>query len=185
MKVCDNTSVGVIITNAAGDYLMFDRATFPPGTAPAAGHVDTHGTFEDAARAEVEEELGLHVESLTVVAGGWRNNRCRRLPGPRGTGHRWKVYTATTSGDLNPSTRETRNVRWIAAADLQDLADRTAAYARGDLAVQDFTANPGLEPVWALWLHSLHAITIDHADRPYLALATSQMPGPEHDGGAR
>jgi 8-oxo-dGTP pyrophosphatase MutT (NUDIX family) len=70
MKVCDNTSVGVIITNESGEYLMFDRNTFPPGTAPAAGHIDDHGSAEDAARAEVHEELGLHVVSLEWVAGG-------------------------------------------------------------------------------------------------------------------
>jgi 8-oxo-dGTP pyrophosphatase MutT (NUDIX family) len=160
MKTCDNTSVGVIITNAAGDYLMFERATFPPGVAPVAGHVDTHGTVRDAAEAEVREEVGLTVVSLSEITSGWRNNRCRRLPGPRGVGHQWTVFHAVVTGDLAPSVRETRNVRWIPAADLQALADRTSAYAFGFVTDADFAARPGLEPVWGQWLDAAGAIDL-------------------------
>jgi 8-oxo-dGTP pyrophosphatase MutT (NUDIX family) len=160
MKTCDNTSVDVIITNADGQYLMFDRNTFPPGTAPAAGHVDDHGSLLDAARAEVEEELGLHVESLQVVAQGWRPNRCRRLPGELGVGHAWAVYAATVTGELAPSARETKNVRWIPGAHLQGLADRTVAYAHGHLSDADFATGPGIEPVWVQWLVDLEVISV-------------------------
>ncbi|MEU9270055.1 NUDIX hydrolase [Streptomyces sp. NPDC048251] len=108
MKTCDNTSVGIVITDHQGRYLMFDRATFPPGTATTAGHIDDHGTAEDAGRAEVEEELGLTVTGLTHVTGSWRDNRCRRLPGARVTGHDWTVYQATVTGDLTPSAARRR-----------------------------------------------------------------------------
>lgn len=158
MKVCDNASVGVIVKNAAGEYLMFERATFPPGVAPAAGHVDEHGTVEEAARAEVHEELGLTVDFLMRVGGGWRRNRCRRQPGPRGIGHQWTVFHATVTGDLNPSARETRNARWITADELQTLADRTATYARGALTDAQWAETPGIEPVWIAWLYDLWAI---------------------------
>jgi len=164
MKVCDNTSVGVIVTNGRGDYLMFDRATFPPGTAPAAGHIDDHGQPVDAARAEVAEELGLTVVTLEEVAGGWRNNRCRRLPGRRGVGHLWTVYRATVTGDLDPSVRETNNVRWLPADSLQSLADRTAEHAHGRLTGAEFTDRPGLEPVWVQWLADTGAIRLDAED---------------------
>jgi 8-oxo-dGTP pyrophosphatase MutT (NUDIX family) len=160
VKICDNTSVGIIITNAVGAYLMFDRATFPPGVAPAAGHIDDHGTAEDAARAEVEEELGLHVTAITQRTGGWRNNRCRRHPGWRGTGHEWTVYQAAVSGNLTPSARETRNVRWIEPDELQVLADRTVAYAHGRLADDEFAAAPGIEPVWMRWLDYTGALAV-------------------------
>lgn len=160
MKTCDNTSVGVIITNEAGDYLMFERATFPPGIAPVAGHIDTHGTARDAAEAEVREEVGLTVVSLSEITTSWRNNRCRRLPGPRGVGHQWTVFHAVVTGDLNPSQRETRNVRWIPAADMQALADRTSAYAFGYVTDADFAAQPGLEPVWGQWLDATGVIDL-------------------------
>ncbi|WP_309505372.1 NUDIX hydrolase [Streptomyces phytophilus] len=164
MKVCDNLSVGVVITNAAGDYLMFDRATFPPGIAPCAGHIDGHGTAEDAARAETEEELGLTVERLTHVTGWWRPNRCRRQPGARGVGHDWTVFRASVIGSLSPSVRETRNVRWIPASDLQALAERTLAHAHGRVAASEFTARPGVEPVWVQWLAVLGAVAVSPGD---------------------
>ncbi|MFK0142670.1 NUDIX domain-containing protein [Streptomyces murinus] len=164
MKTCDNTSVGIVITDHQGRCLMFDRATFPPGTAPAAGHVDEHGTAEDAARAEVEEELGLTVTGLTHVTGGWRDNRCRRFSSARGTGHGWAVYRATVTGDLTPSARETKNVRWIAPEALQELADRTVAYARGRITDAEFEAAPGIEPVWMQWLANIAAIHISPDD---------------------
>ncbi|MEU6405271.1 NUDIX hydrolase [Streptomyces sp. NPDC046985] len=163
MKTCDNTSVGIVITDQ-GRYLMFDRATFPPGTAPAAGHVDDHGTAEDAARAEVEEELGLTVTGLTQVTGCWRDNRCRRFPSARGTGHDWTVYQATVAGDLTPSARETKNVRWIAPDALRELADRTVAYVQGRITDAEFEAAPGIEPVWMQWLADIAAIHISPDD---------------------
>lgn len=60
-KPCDHMSVGVLIQNDAGEYLMFERATAPAWIAPPAGHVDDHGEAEDAARAEMSEEVGLTV----------------------------------------------------------------------------------------------------------------------------
>ncbi|MFF8011757.1 NUDIX hydrolase, partial [Streptomyces parvus] len=111
MTTCDSTSVGILITDHRGRYLVVERATLPHGTAPAAGHIDDHGRSEDAARAEVEEELGLTVTGLTRITGGWRENRCRWLPGACGTGHEWTVFQAAVSGELVPSARETRNVR--------------------------------------------------------------------------
>jgi 8-oxo-dGTP pyrophosphatase MutT (NUDIX family) len=159
-KTCDNASVGVIITNDAGAFLMFERATFPPGIAPVAGHVDTHGTTRQAAEAEVREEVGLTVLSLSEITTAWRNNRCRRHPGPRGTGHHWTIYHAVVTGDLDPSERETRNARWIPRDQLQVLADSTSAYARGGLTDSEFTAQPGLEPVWVQWLYEEGIITL-------------------------
>ncbi|MFF7526620.1 NUDIX hydrolase [Streptomyces pseudovenezuelae] len=164
MKTCDNTSVGIVITEHQGRYLMFDRATFPPGTAPVAGHIDNHGTAEDAARAEVEQELGLTVTGLRNVTGSWRNNPCRRLPGTRGTGHDWTIYQATVTGDLTPSAREAKNVRWLTPYALQELADRTVAYAQGRLTDAEFKAAPGIELVWMQWLAHISAIHISPDD---------------------
>lgn len=176
MKTCDNTSVGVIITNAAGDYLMFERATFPPGVAPVAGHIDTHGTPWDAAKAEVAEEVGLTVTGLFHVTTGRRNNRCRRLPGPRGVGHEWWIFRAEVIGDLDPSERETRNARWIPAAELQALADRTSTYARGGISDADFAATPGLEPVWVQWLHEEGAIDLSPGELRHIDQLANTTP---------
>ncbi len=165
VKRCDNASVGVLIVSD-GRYLMFDRNTPPAGTSPCAGHVfDEHTSYAGAAHAEVSEELGLTVESLELLpVGGWRANRCRRRPGPRGTGHQWQVFRATVSGTLRASQRETRNVRWMTPAEIQQLADRTASYANGAVSDAEFSASPGLEPVWAGFLAELGLITMSAGD---------------------
>lgn len=163
---CDNASVGVLITDGDGRYLMFDRNTPPAGCAPCAGHVfDEHASYTDAARAEVAEELGLRAGHLTPLpAGGWRDNRCNRGPGPLGTGHQWRIYQAEVSGQLNPSPRETRNTRWLTLREIQRLADRTAAHAHGRISAGEFAAAPGIEPVWVAFLADLHLITMDPGD---------------------
>jgi ADP-ribose pyrophosphatase YjhB (NUDIX family) len=152
-SVCDHKSVGVIVTHAVtGRYLLFARATPPVGIAPPAGHVDDHGGWEDAARTEVTEEVGLVVDDLRLVADGWRDNRCRR-PSSAPHGHDWHVYAATvTDTTLNPSPRETRGAAWRTKGEVIDLVERTAAHARGELDEDEFTARPGIEPVWAQWL---------------------------------
>ncbi|MEU8040847.1 NUDIX hydrolase [Streptosporangium sp. NPDC049078] len=174
MPRCDNKSVGVLIGNSAGQWLMFDRATFPPGVAGAAGHVDGHSGVIDAARAEVAEELGLTVARLSLVCAEWRRNRCRRIPGPLGVGHWWSVYRAEVSGELAPSARETRNVRWVAADELQVLTDRTAAYAAGRVSAVEFAAEPGIEPVWVAWLVAAGLVTATLEDLERIDRAARQ-----------
>ena len=60
-KNCDNKSVGVIIQNPEGEVALLRRAKFPVGMAPVAGHVDEHGSPEQAAIDEAAEEVGLHI----------------------------------------------------------------------------------------------------------------------------
>jgi ADP-ribose pyrophosphatase YjhB (NUDIX family) len=161
VNTCDNSSVGVIITRRDGRFLIFDRNTFPMGAAPVAGHVfDEHTDYECAAYSEVAEEVGLKITALTHVTKGWRGNCCRRPPGPRGVGHEWVVFAANVTGDLRPSHRETRNVRWLTATELKTLAERTVSYARGSLSDAEFSAVPGIEPVWVAWFVDAGIVTL-------------------------
>jgi ADP-ribose pyrophosphatase YjhB (NUDIX family) len=161
---CDNLSVGVLITDDQGRYLLFRRARPPVGVAPPAGHVDDHGSAEDAARAEVAEEVGLTVMSLTRVAHGWRDNACRRRPGPRGVGHEWTVYRADVTGGLVSDTQEASDARWYTTREIQSLADRTVAYALGEVDEDRFVAAPGLEPVWVEFLAVAAVIDVAPSD---------------------
>lgn len=174
---CDRASVGVLVTDEAGRLLMIERGTFPTGIAPVAGHLDDHGDPERAARAEVAEEVGLEVVELTQVTGGWRPNRCRRkVVGKAPAGHHWSVYRASVTGELAPSPRETRAVRWLEAAEVQELVDRTAAYARGELSEAEFGRAPGIEPVWVWWLHALGMVNIAEEDLALTENLTEQPP---------
>ncbi|TQE37429.1 NUDIX hydrolase [Streptomyces ipomoeae] len=155
---CDHTSVGVLIPSPDG-LLVFERTTPPAGIAPVAGHVDQHGSPEEAPLAEVAEEVGLTVTHLHLLLATRRPNRCRRRPtGP--VGHRWWVFEAQASGPLRPSPREVRAPRWIHPAQLQPYALRTTAYAQGHLSRQAFEQEPGLAPVWVRFLNDLQLVTL-------------------------
>lgn len=170
LPVCDNASAGVLIEDR-GRYLVFERVRAPAGVAPPAGHVfDKHdpAAYVDAVITAVYDQTGLTVETWEVTtAGGWRDDRCR-LPAPLGPGHNWRVFRVTVSGTLTPSPRETRNLRWLTGDDLQTLAARTIARARGEISRQMFVAVPGIQPVWVQWLADLGIISVSRAD---LALA--------------
>lgn len=174
---CDNGSVGVIVSNEAGQFLLFDRATPPVGAAPPAGHVDGHDSWDAAARAEVAEETGLTVGTIRLITGGWRPNVCRRKPGRAGYGHEWRVYWAYVTGQpLNPSARETRNMRWVPESRLQQLANLTAAYARGRLSAERFAQAPGIEPVWVRWLANAGLILMSPPDLVEIEFLAARRP---------
>jgi ADP-ribose pyrophosphatase YjhB (NUDIX family) len=158
-KRCDNASVGVL-AERKGRWLFVWRNTFPFSVAPVSGHVfDEHRCYDEAARAEMREEAGLEVESLYLTpAGGWRPNRCRREPGPAGTGHLWEVYTATVSGELAPSQREVKQARWLGHAQVQLLANRTMLYAQNRVPEDEWRDSPGIEPVWVGFLADLDLV---------------------------
>ncbi|MEV4333497.1 NUDIX domain-containing protein [Streptomyces sp. NPDC049597] len=165
---CDHTSVGVLISSPAG-LLVFDRATFPLGMAPVAGHIDSHGSPQRAAVAEVAEEVGLTVTRLHLLRKVWAPNRCRR-PNDGTVGHQWTIFEAQASGEIRPSAREVRTPRWIHPDELQQQAQRTAAYAAGQVSEAEFTARPGLAAVWVRFLHDLQLVTmpsdiLDQIDR--------------------
>jgi 8-oxo-dGTP pyrophosphatase MutT (NUDIX family) len=168
VKACDNASAGVLITDPHGRYLFFERPTPPWGLAAPAGHVfDEHDNHERAAIQETHEEFGLAVAFLNLAIEGWLHNACRRGPGAEGTGHFWRVYTATVSQesiDHPDAEREIKDVRWLTPAELQQLADVTVDLARGRIDVFMFKANPGLEPSWVIWLTRLQIITVREDD---------------------
>jgi 8-oxo-dGTP pyrophosphatase MutT (NUDIX family) len=150
--MCDNRSVGVIITDPDGRLLMLQRVRPPVGIAPVAGHVDEHGSPVQAAYAEVWEETGLTVTSLHEVGGWWVSNVCRRRHGLYGPGHDWTLFTAQVSGTVTANPEESRNIRWYTRDEVQALYARTVDHAYGHISEHEFATNPGLEPVWADFL---------------------------------
>lgn len=165
---CDNTMAGVLITAEDGRYLMLSHATWPDGIAPPAAHVrdyDRQGSYPGAVRALVAAQLRVSVRSLEqAAAGGWRDDRCCRPPGAHGRGHDWQVYTATVTGTAKPPRRRSHRPQWLGAGELQQLALRTAGYARGQLTDTQFFARPGIQPVWVAFLAGLGIITMPQED---------------------
>lgn len=146
-KVCDNTSVGIIIRKD-DKVLLIERKKPPFGFAPPAGHVDDHGSFEQAAKDEVYEEVGLTVVGLKLVDERKRENYCRRKGG---TWHQWKLYEAEVEGELDPSRDETKQAGWYSKEQIEGLAQRTEKYLAGEIPEEEWQNNPGLETTWLQW----------------------------------
>lgn len=50
--------------------------------------------------------------------------------------------------------------RWLHPDEVQQYAQRTAAFAAGQVTAAEFEARPGLEPVWVRFLHDLQLVTM-------------------------
>ena len=144
-KYCDHTSVGVIIYNEKNEILLIERGTFPYGMAIPAGHVDQHASYEEAAVAEVHEEVGLSIEGLRLVAEGRRENPCRRL---NGSWHYWKVFEAKAFGTIRLNRREAKAFEWCSIDRVRELGIAAANQKSGTL----------LEKVWLDWFRELRLV---------------------------
>ena len=142
-KICDHTSVGMLVWKE-DKLLLIERMKFPPGFAVPAGHVDADSTYEDAAKRELREEVGLEAENLELVLEEKMDNPYRR---EGGTWHNWKVYRVNTNGEINRSKDETKQAGWYTKAQIKELTDRTMKYLQNEITTEEFTQKPGLEPV--------------------------------------
>lgn len=147
MKVCDHTSVGMIVRQ--GDkILLIERMKYPFGFAPPAGHLDGD-EFEDGARRELREEVGLEATDIKLIFAGRKENKCRRQDG---TWHEWKVYEVEIKGEVKRSEDETKQAGWYTKEEIQKLAERTDQYLKGKISDSEWQAKPGLEEFWyKLW----------------------------------
>lgn len=148
---CDHTSVGMLVWKA-DRLLLIERRRPPFGFAPPAGHVDDRPSYEDAARAELKEEVGLDVVGLELVAEGRKDNPCRRADG---TWHYWKIFRVEATGQVTRSPDETKQFRWCSRDQLRGLSEKTRLYVARKISDAGWIANPGLEPVWFEWLSEL------------------------------
>ena len=148
---CDHTSVGLMVWKN-NRLLLIERRKPPYGVAPPAGHVDDHGSYEDAARSELEEEVGLEPTELRLLAEGRKENCCRR---PNGNWHYWKIYEVTAKGTVKLCSTEARSSGWYSIPELIELCQRTKLYLAGEVSEFEWQERPGMEPVWCNWLAEL------------------------------
>jgi len=153
MKECDNTSVGMIVREE-GNLLLIERGRFPFGYAPPAGHLDGN-SYEDAARRELEEEVGLQASEIKLIAQGRKENMCRR---DGGSHHDWKIYEVQVSGELDFSPDEVKQGRFYTIEEIKTFSERTHAFLSGSITDEDWQSDPGLEPVWDDWFRELKII---------------------------
>jgi 8-oxo-dGTP pyrophosphatase MutT (NUDIX family) len=152
---CDHTSVGILVWSD-GKLLLIERARPPHGFAPPSGHVDDHGTFLEAAIAELHEEVGLQVAKFKLIAEGRKGNPCRRVGGDW---HYWKVYEAIPLDKrIVKNPLEVKDIVWCDLVQLRELANKTRMYKLHLIEEDEWQRVPGLEPVWEEWLTELGII---------------------------
>lgn len=127
---CSGVSVGAIIEQD-NKILMIDRVKFPYGWACVAGHIDEGETPQDALVREVQEEVGLDIQSAQLALEEYVPwNECSK-----GTqGHRYSVFKCRASGELTSSESEVKNWKWVQRDELASL---------------------NLEPVWGHFFNKL------------------------------
>ena len=153
-KTCDHTSVGMLVWREKS-LLLIERARFPFGFALPAGHVDGDATFEDSARRELKEEVGLETSDLNLIAEGRKENKCRREDG---TWHYWKIYQVTATGEIKRSEDETKKAGWYNTDQIKALAYKTEKYNNKEISEEEWNKSPGLEPVMYDWFKELKII---------------------------
>ncbi len=151
---CDHTSVGMLVWRE-GSLLLIERKKPPFGFAPPAGHIDGDNSFEESAKRELEEEVGLEAQNIKLLTEGRKENICRR---EGGSWHYWKIYQIEVFGEVKRSNDETKQAIFCKKDDLLLLAVKTEEYVRGDISHDDWEKSPGLEPVWYEWLKELKII---------------------------
>ena len=154
-QLCDHQSVGVIVRNSNQDIVLLNRARFPYGLAAPAGHVDDHGSLEQAAIDEVFEEVGLviPISGLVKVINQRRvdGNVCRRQGGDY---HVWTVYRADNiDGAISASQEETRGASWYTPDRLQQLAEITRQQIESEV-------RPGAQTLEHIWLNFFEELSL-------------------------
>lgn len=132
-KRCCNTSVGVLIRNTTGLYLVIRRMQKPLGYAGVAGHgLDEHDNWIDSMKAELREEAGIIVkndsdlrllEHLTCVL----TNKCNR---PGCLFHACKLFELVVDGTPGHLTGDegVKAIEWVTRYRLQELCENTRTW---------------------------------------------------------
>ena len=151
---CDNKSVGMLIWRDE-KLLLIEKKKKPFGFAPPAGHLDGDNSFEQAAKRELKEEVGLDANKIELIIEGRKENPCRR---EGGTWHYWKIYKIEVSGEIKRSESETKQANFFTKDDLLLLSLKTEQYINSHITQEDWEKSPGLEIVWYEWLKKLQII---------------------------
>ena len=103
-------SVGVFMVNAENQILLFERTNYPFSFAIPAGHLDVDETPLAAAKREVEEEVGVSLSSIVLIAEEDVVESCRG----GSDHHRWHLYAARYISDEVPAViEEGRSAAWV------------------------------------------------------------------------
>ena len=155
IEKCTNASVGMIVKKD-NKVLLIERKRFPFGFAPPAGHVDDGENYEDAAKRELNEEVGIDSDDIKLLIEGRKENKCRR---PGGDWHYWKIYEAHyKNAKITIQKEEAKNAGWYTVDEIKKLAEKNEKYLAKEILDEKWKLSPGIEPVWYGWFKELNII---------------------------
>lgn len=99
--LCPRGSVGAVIRDTEGRFLVLYRKTFPQGLAFVAGHGEAGEDPKMSLKREVAEEAGISVKECALVLHETFENPCKNGFGS----HEWWVFEIT-SWEGNPQVME-------------------------------------------------------------------------------
>lgn len=170
-KVCDNTSVGMIVRNQHGHIAVIERRNFPLAYALPAGHCDGD-SYPQAAIREAKEEIGVEAISQEKTWGGTFSNPCRRQGGSH---HDWQIFEVKEWHGTPSAGSDARTLIWLPENSILSLARRTASISKkywqtgqSHLELTRHLASdpewqnyPGLELVWCNILTMIGILNIE------------------------
>ena len=118
-------STGVIIVNSKGEFLLQKRSQTKdlyPGyfTISCAGHVKKDESYEDAAKREMLEEIGIRVPLKFI------SKQLLELPVETEFD---ALFTAEYDGKLNINKEEVESVEFVDPTSILDIKDKLTPYA--------------------------------------------------------
>lgn len=170
-KICDHTSVGVIVRDPQRNTAVIKRKNFPVAYALPAGHCDGD-SYENAAKREAKEEIGIDVLAQEKICEGTYLNPCRREGGDH---HNWQIFEVGEWRGIPTAGSDAQELIWLPESSITALASRTARIAEQYVLLrstnqglltrllasdQEWRADPGLELVWCLILTSMKMIRV-------------------------
>lgn len=174
---CSRRRVGMLINDEQGNVFTYAH---PNGISPISTHPSTEPTWEGEARDIFYRWTGTHTLKMHLASASAVREMCQGKP----SCHYWTVFSATISR-IKPQLPVTALYRhvWTNHQQRQALLRRTIAYAHGWITSQEWAAQPGFDPVWALLLSQpamdfRYRVTMNHADTAAVAALASPLPQP-------
>jgi mutator protein MutT len=116
-KRLNHRIVHVLVFNGKGEIFLQMRSAkkeFCPGhwVTSAGGHVQKGETYEQAAKRELKEELGVDASLTLIHESPYDHYKMRKF---------LQVFRAVYSGPFKINTEEVAGGRWFSVADVRDM----------------------------------------------------------------